>query len=163
MEICNVFSGLLCFAFLSCSTKVEIRQVDVKLDNQMEYKIEYPSILYKDSLNFIKLYNYKSSFDTIKGDRIPVLYLVIEDSIIKQNVFKMKSENKLEYVEHIIPNDKFEVPYDLLKNKTGKKKLSVIITDIHFKEGVKEGDEFIDKDIPIQFIDSRSFFDIDIR
>ncbi len=160
----------LTFMFFSCQNKnktvnkdkTEIAKVNIKLDNNVQYTIEYPLHINKDSTTTIKLYDYKSDYDTIVGDRIPSLYLMIEDSPVNGDVFKIKSENKIKYAEYFLPGDGFEVTPEMLKDKKGKMKLSVIILDLYFKDGIKKEDEYLDREIPLQFLDNRSFFDVTV-
>lgn len=116
-------------------------------------------------VNYLKISNYHSDFDTIKN-RIPVVYLMVEDSVVNQNIFKLKNELIIPYSESYLDDNinKIVLNGDLLKNKLGKKKLTVAIIDLQIKDDIKnENDYKQDESVNIRFLESRSVFDIEVK
>lgn len=156
----------LALFLFSCQKKSRMTELDLKFDNDnISYSIEYPQIIYKDSVNCLKISNYHSDFDTIKN-RIPVVYLMIEDSVVNQNIFKLKKDLIIPYSEFYLDdnNGKFIFKEGLVKNKQGKKKLTVAIIDLQIKDNLKnERDYKQDEPVNIRFLESRSVFDVEVK
>lgn len=150
----------------ACQKKAGMTALDLKFDNDnISYSIEYPKTIYKNRINYLKISNYHSDFDTIKN-RIPVVYIMIEDSVVNQNIFKLKKDLIIPYSEFYLDdnNDKFIFTEGLVKNKQGKKKLTVAIIDLQIKDDLKnERDYKQDEPVNIRFLESRSVFDIEIK
>lgn len=156
---------ILTLFLFACQKKVGMTELDLKFDNDnISYSIEYPKIIRKDSVNHIKISNYHSDFDTIKN-RIPVVYLMVEDSVVNQNIFKLKNDLIIPYSEsYLDDNNKIVLNGDLLKNKLGKKKLTVAIIDLQVKDDLKNENDYKQQEsVNIRFLESRSVFDVEVK
>ena len=161
--------GTVCiFLICSCNSKEFVKH---NFHTEMaQYEVVYPLKFNNKTDNYIEVKNYLSKYDTIKlinKDRFPILYLFVEDTIIGDNneILSLIENNKINYAEYSVDDEKFKIPEKLLNGKRGQYKLTVAIIDLIIGDTIK-ADPYIvgDEDkLDIDFIDSRSYHDIIIE
>ncbi len=162
--------SLMCLflIFFSCGKKEAKFAGQIFSNDKAHYKIKYPRVVNGDSDFFIEVTDYSSAYDSIKSKaRFPVLYLFIEDTIIGDNssIISLTTENKINFSEYSVYDEKFKIPKKLLKGKKGKYKLTIAVIDYIINDTIKAnpsipGDE--DK-IDMDIIDSRSYHNIEVQ
>lgn len=123
------------------------------------YTIKVPRLIKKDQENFIEITNYKSKFDNYK-DRYGTVFIFIEDKNVTESVLKFDGLPNLNYVEEDLFKEKILIPTDLIKDKNGTKRLTVVIFDFILNSNSKLKSE--DK-VNMQYIDTREHYNVFIE
>jgi len=156
---------ILVLFFYSCNSKELIENSFTT--ESAQYKIIFPKNFDKSNDNYIEVIGYKSKFDSVIGkNRQPILYVFIEDTIIGDDtdLITLIENNKIDYGEYSVYDEKFKIPEKILMNKKGKYKLTVAVLDFVFNDTIKANPSNIhDEDkLEIDLLDSRSYHDITI-
>lgn len=155
-----IFYLILLSLFYSCDNKDQsLFYENVVIEDEFSYSIKIPRLIIKNKKNYIEINNFKSEFDE-KENRYGIIYFLIQEQIVTEDVFKIDKQTKFKYYADELFNEKFLIPDSLLENKTGVHKLTVIILDIDLKKDIENQ---IDQNIDISYIESREYYDVFIE